>query len=162
MPAKVYTEQDTSLEPLSGKTLAVIGYGSQGHAHAQSLRDSGCKVIIGLYPGSKSRAVAEEDGGERRAECEGARGGGVRVAAQFELLQAWRVLHELAECESKIEAGERGLGQGGGGGGAQLLDGGGGGERAAEEEHLVLGEAATRSRDGGSGRAMGGHVVGRS
>ena len=62
MPAKVYTEQDTSLEPLSGKTLAVIGYGSQGHAHALSLRDSGCKVIIGLYPGSKSIAVAEEDG----------------------------------------------------------------------------------------------------
>ncbi len=64
MPAKVYTEQDTSLEPLSGKTLAVIGYGSQGHAHALSLRDSGCKVIIGLYPGSKSKAVAEEDGFE--------------------------------------------------------------------------------------------------
>jgi ketol-acid reductoisomerase len=64
MPAKVYTQEDTSLEPLSGKTLAVIGYGSQGHAHAQSLRDSGCKVIIGLYPGSKSRAVAEEDGFE--------------------------------------------------------------------------------------------------
>ena len=64
MPAKVYTEQDTSLEPLSGKTLAVIGYGSQGHAHAQSLRDSGCNVIIGLYPGSKSRPVAVEDGFE--------------------------------------------------------------------------------------------------
>jgi ketol-acid reductoisomerase len=64
MPAKVYTQEDTSLEPLSGKTLAVIGYGSQGHAHAQSLRDSGCKVIIGLYPGSKSREVAEEDGFE--------------------------------------------------------------------------------------------------
>ncbi|MBT3467771.1 MAG: ketol-acid reductoisomerase [Opitutae bacterium] len=64
MPAKVYTEQDTSLEPLSGKTLAVIGYGSQGHAHALSLRDSGCKVIIGLYPGSKSKSVAEEDGFE--------------------------------------------------------------------------------------------------
>jgi len=62
MPAKVYTQEDTSLEPLSGKTLAVIGYGSQGHAHAQSLRDSGCKVIIGLYPGSKSREVAEQDG----------------------------------------------------------------------------------------------------
>ena len=64
MPAKVYTQEDTSLEPLSGKTLAVIGYGSQGHAHAQSLRDSGCKVIIGLYPGSKSREVAQEDGFE--------------------------------------------------------------------------------------------------
>jgi ketol-acid reductoisomerase len=64
MPAKVYTQEDTSLEPLSGKTLAVIGYGSQGHAHAQSLRDSGCKVIIGLYPGSKSREVAEQDGFE--------------------------------------------------------------------------------------------------
>ena len=62
MPAKIYTEKDASLEPLKGKTCAVIGFGSQGHAHALNLRDSGVNVIIGLYPGSKSRKVAEEKG----------------------------------------------------------------------------------------------------
>ena len=62
MPAKIYTEKDASLAPLKGKTCAVIGFGSQGHAHALNLKESGVKVIIGLYPGSKSRAVAEEKG----------------------------------------------------------------------------------------------------
>ena len=62
MPAKIYTDKDASLEPLKGKTCAVIGFGSQGHAHALNLKDSGVKVIVGLYPGSKSRAVAKEKG----------------------------------------------------------------------------------------------------
>jgi ketol-acid reductoisomerase len=62
MPAKIYTEKDASLAPLKGKTCAVIGFGSQGHAHALNLKESGVNVIIGLYPGSKSRAVAEEKG----------------------------------------------------------------------------------------------------
>lgn len=62
MPAKVYTEKDADISVLQDKTLAVIGYGSQGHAHAQNLRDSGFNVIIGLYPKSKSRAVAESQG----------------------------------------------------------------------------------------------------
>src|SRR5271154_4251255 len=62
MPAKVYNDNDADLKNLQGKTLAVLGYGSQGHAHALNLRDSGCKVIIGLYPGSKSRAVAAQHG----------------------------------------------------------------------------------------------------
>jgi ketol-acid reductoisomerase len=62
MPAKIYTEKDASLAPLKGKTCAVIGFGSQGHAHALNLRESGVKVIIGLYPGSKSREVAAEKG----------------------------------------------------------------------------------------------------
>jgi ketol-acid reductoisomerase len=64
MPAKVYTDKDADLGAFSKKTLAVIGYGSQGHAHALNLKDSGCKVIIGLYKGSKSRAVAEKHGFE--------------------------------------------------------------------------------------------------
>jgi ketol-acid reductoisomerase len=64
MPAKVYTDQDADLGVFQNKTLAVLGYGSQGHAHALNLRDSGCKVLIGLYPGSKSRAVAEQHGFE--------------------------------------------------------------------------------------------------
>jgi ketol-acid reductoisomerase len=62
MPARIYTDKDADLAPLKGKTLAVLGFGSQGHAHALNLKDSGCKVIIGLYPASKSRKVAEEYG----------------------------------------------------------------------------------------------------
>lgn len=64
MPAKVYTDNDADLGVLNGKTLAVIGFGSQGHAHALNLKESGCRVIIGLYPGSKSRDVAEKLGFE--------------------------------------------------------------------------------------------------
>jgi ketol-acid reductoisomerase len=62
MPAKVYTDKDANLGVFKNKTLAVLGYGSQGHAHALNLRDSGCKVIVGLYPGSKSRKVARQHG----------------------------------------------------------------------------------------------------
>lgn len=62
MPAKVYTDKNADIKVLKGKTLAVLGFGSQGHAHALNLKDSGLNVIIGLYPKSKSRAVAEEKG----------------------------------------------------------------------------------------------------
>ncbi|MEM9026289.1 MAG: ketol-acid reductoisomerase [Verrucomicrobiota bacterium] len=62
MPAKVYTEKDADMRAFTRKKLAVIGYGSQGHAHALNLKDSGYNVIIGLYAKSKSRAVAEEHG----------------------------------------------------------------------------------------------------
>ncbi len=62
MAAKVYTEKDADLANLKGKTLAVIGFGSQGHAHALNLKESKQKVIIGLYAKSKSRAVAEKLG----------------------------------------------------------------------------------------------------
>ena len=62
MPAKIYTDKDADLKLLSAKTCAVIGFGSQGHAHALNLKDSGMTVVIGLYPGSKSRAVAAEKG----------------------------------------------------------------------------------------------------
>ncbi len=59
--AKMYYEQDCDLNVLNGKKIAIIGYGSQGHAHAQNLRDSGCDVIVGLRKG-KSWTKAEEDG----------------------------------------------------------------------------------------------------
>ncbi|MBA3416323.1 MAG: ketol-acid reductoisomerase [Chloroflexia bacterium] len=62
MAATVYYEEDATLEPLLGKTVAVIGYGSQGHAHALNLRDSGLDVVVGLPEASKSRAKAEADG----------------------------------------------------------------------------------------------------
>ena len=51
--AKIYYQSDCNLSLLDGKTIAIIGYGSQGHAHALNLKDSGCHVIICLYEGSK-------------------------------------------------------------------------------------------------------------
>ncbi|MGA2136359.1 MAG: ketol-acid reductoisomerase [Bryobacteraceae bacterium] len=60
--AKRYYEKDYNPSLLQDRTVAIIGYGSQGHAHALNLRDSGMNVIVGLYPGSKSRAKAEAAG----------------------------------------------------------------------------------------------------
>jgi ketol-acid reductoisomerase len=62
MPAKIYYDQDADLGLLKGKKIAIIGYGSQGHAHALNLRDSGQDVVVGLYKGSKSATRAEKDG----------------------------------------------------------------------------------------------------
>jgi len=60
--AHIYTEADAPLDPLKGKRLAVIGYGSQGHAHALNAHDSGLDVMVGLYQGSQSWARAEQAG----------------------------------------------------------------------------------------------------
>ncbi len=60
--ATIYYEDQADLSQLDGKTVAVLGYGSQGHAHALSLKDSGVDVVVGLYEGSKSKAKAEADG----------------------------------------------------------------------------------------------------
>ena len=60
--AKMYYEKDCNLSLLKGKTVAVIGYGSQGHAHALNLHESGVDVVVGLYEGSKSWKAAEEAG----------------------------------------------------------------------------------------------------
>jgi ketol-acid reductoisomerase len=62
MPAKIYYDQDADLGLLRGKKIAIIGYGSQGHAHALNLKDSGQDVVVGLYKGSPSWAKAEKDG----------------------------------------------------------------------------------------------------
>ena len=62
--SKVYTDKDADLGVLKNKTLAILGFGSQGHAHALNLKDSGLKVLIGLYEGSKSIPVAQEKGFE--------------------------------------------------------------------------------------------------
>lgn len=64
MPIKIYTDKDADLGVLKKKTVAVIGFGSQGHAHALNLKDSGIKVVIGLYAGSKSIPVARAKGFE--------------------------------------------------------------------------------------------------
>jgi ketol-acid reductoisomerase len=58
----MYYDADANLDLLAEKTIAIIGYGSQGHAHALNLKDSGLNVIVGLYPGSKSAAKAEAEG----------------------------------------------------------------------------------------------------
>jgi ketol-acid reductoisomerase len=60
--ARMYYDADANLDLLSGKTVAIIGYGSQGHAHALNLKDSGVNVIVGLYAGSRSAAKAEAEG----------------------------------------------------------------------------------------------------
>src|SRR6202051_5014871 len=60
--AKRYYEKDGNLGLFQGKTVAIIGYGSQGHAHALNLRDSGVNVVVGLYPGSASWPKAEDAG----------------------------------------------------------------------------------------------------
>ena len=60
--ARMYYDADANLDLLNGKTVAIIGYGSQGHAHALNLKDSGVNVIVGLYPGSKSAAKAKDAG----------------------------------------------------------------------------------------------------
>ena len=62
MTAHIYTEADAPIDPLKGKRIAVIGYGSQGHAHALNMHDSGLDVMVGLYQGSKSWAAAEQAG----------------------------------------------------------------------------------------------------
>ena len=64
MSQRMFYQEDCNLARLDGKTVAIIGYGSQGHAHAKNLRDSGVNVIIGLYEGSKSAIKAKADGFE--------------------------------------------------------------------------------------------------
>ena len=58
MPATIYYDNDADLSVLKGKTIAILGYGSQGHAQAQNLRDSGCNVIVGQRPGSPNYDLA--------------------------------------------------------------------------------------------------------
>ena len=62
--AKALYDKDANMKLLEGKTVAVLGYGSQGHAHSQNLRDSGVSVVVGLHEGSRSKATAEKDGFE--------------------------------------------------------------------------------------------------
>jgi ketol-acid reductoisomerase len=62
MTARMYYDNDADLSALAGQTVAIIGYGSQGHAHALNLHESGVDVVVGLQPGSKSRPLAEEAG----------------------------------------------------------------------------------------------------
>jgi ketol-acid reductoisomerase len=75
MPATMYYDQDADLALLKGKTIAIIGYGSQGHAQAQNLRDSGCTVVIGQRPGSPNFETAVKDGFKPVSAAEAAQAG---------------------------------------------------------------------------------------
>jgi ketol-acid reductoisomerase len=75
--ANMLYDDDASLEVLQGKTIAILGYGSQGHAHARNLAESGLDVVVGLYEGSRSAADAEEAGLEVVSTAEAAKRGDV-------------------------------------------------------------------------------------
>ena len=87
MPAKVYTDKDANLRVIKKKTLAIIGYGSQRHAHAQNLKDSGLHVIIGLYKKSKSVKVAKSQGFEVYETAEAVRRADVIMLAVPDMKQ---------------------------------------------------------------------------
>ena len=73
MPAKVFYDKDADLSLLKNKTIAIVGYGSQGHAHAQNLRDSGCEVIVGQRPGGANHDLAVSHGFKPVSAAEAAR-----------------------------------------------------------------------------------------
>ncbi len=101
MPAKVYTDKDADLGVLATKTLAVLGFGSQGHAHALNLKDSGLNVIIGLYEGSKSIPVAKEKGFEVLTTAEAVKKADVIMVALPDTKQAAAYLKDIAPNLSK-------------------------------------------------------------
>ena len=73
MPAKIYYEKDADLAHLKDKTIAILGYGSQGHAQAQNLKDSGCNVIVGQRPGSPNYDLAVSHGFEPMSVADAAK-----------------------------------------------------------------------------------------
>ena len=77
MSAKIYYDADADLKALAGKTVAIIGYGSQGHAHAQNLRDSGVNVVVGQRPGGANYDLAKSHGFEPVSAAEAAKQGDV-------------------------------------------------------------------------------------
>ena len=100
--AKIYYQEDCNLSLLEGKTIAVIGYGSQGHAHALNAKESGCNVIIGLYKGSKSWAKAEAQGFEVYTAAEAAKKADIIMILINDELQADMYKKDI---EPNLEAG---------------------------------------------------------
>src|SRR5580658_9569034 len=101
MPAKVYSDKDADLSVLKNKTLAVLGFGSQGHAHALNLKESGLNVIIGLYEGSKSIPVARERGFKVYPTAEAVRRADVIFVALPDTKQAAAYVKDIAPNLSK-------------------------------------------------------------
>ncbi len=85
---KIYYAQDCDLNRLNGKTVAIMGYGSQGHAHALNLKESGVKVVVGLYEGSKSIPVAQKAGLEVMTVAEAAKAADVIMILLPDEIQA--------------------------------------------------------------------------
>ena len=100
--ARIFYQQDCDLSLLKGKTIAVIGYGSQGHAHALNAKESGCNVIIGLYEGSKSWAKAEAQGFEVYTAAEAAKRADIIMILINDELQAAMYKKDI---EPNLEAG---------------------------------------------------------
>lgn len=100
--AKIFYQEDCNLSLLDGKTIAVIGYGSQGHAHALNAKESGCHVIIGLYEGSKSWAKAEAQGFEVYTAAEAAKKADIIMILINDELQAAMYKKDI---EPNLEAG---------------------------------------------------------
>ena len=100
--AKIYYQEDCNISLLEGKTIAVIGYGSQGHAHALNAKESGCNVIIGLYEGSKSWAKAEKQGFEVFTAAEAAKKADIIMILINDELQADMYKNDI---EPNLEAG---------------------------------------------------------
>ena len=100
--AKIYYQEDCNLSLLEGKTIAVIGYGSQGHAHALNAKESGCKVIIGLYEGSKSWDKAVKQGFDVYTAAEAAKMADIIMILINDELQADMYKKDI---EPNLEAG---------------------------------------------------------
>ncbi len=104
MPAKVYTDKDGDLSVFQGKTLGVLGFGSQGHAHALNLKESGCRVIVGLYEGSRSIAAAKQKGFEVYPTAEAVRRADVLFVALPDTKQGGVYEADIAPNLSKGKA----------------------------------------------------------
>ena len=100
--ANIYYQEDCNLSMLDGKTIAVIGYGSQGHAHALNAKESGCNVIIGLYEGSKSWAKAQAQGFQVYTAAEAAKKADIIMILINDELQAKMYKESI---EPNLEAG---------------------------------------------------------
>ncbi|MEM1248767.1 MAG: ketol-acid reductoisomerase [Acidobacteriota bacterium] len=100
--AKLYYDNDADLSLLDGKTVAIIGYGSQGHAHALNLTDSGVDVVVGLHEGSSSKATAEADGLEVTSVADAAKRGDFVMILAPDTVQADVYQNEIAP---NLEAG---------------------------------------------------------
>jgi len=96
MAMKIYYQEDCNMSVLKGKKIAIIGYGSQGHAHALNLKDSGMDVIVGLYEGSKSWAKAEKQGLKVYTAAEAAKQADVIMILINDELQAGMYAKDIA------------------------------------------------------------------